>query len=529
MSLKHLSRREIIFVMVGVMLGVLLSSLDSSVVGTAMPKIISDLHGMSEYSWPFTAYMLCSTIIIPISGKMADSYGRKLVYLTGIGIFLLTSTLCGLSQNMIQLIIFRGAQGFGGGIIMASSSAIVGEIFSPRERGKYLGFVASMFGLASLIGPTLGGFITDSFGWRWIFYINIPLGIIALLTVFFALPSAGEDLEKKRIDYPGLIMFVAGIIPFLLAFTWAGNQYAWVSPQILGMFAFSLISFVIFYYIEKKADNPIIPLGLFKNRIFNISIGAMFMGSVTMFGIVIFLPLFVQTVIGKSASGSGQIITPLMLTFVASSIIAGRVISATGKYKLLAICGFGFVIAGAILFFLMGPDVSDVRLIFNMIILGMGLGSTMPTFNIAIQNAFPQNMIGVVTGGVQFFRNMGSTIGAAIMGSVMISRMTYHFNEASIKMSETTHGILSPQVIAMLKNPMTLKDPHMVLQMKQMMSSSPGMFEKVMGMIKNVLTGSLHDVFFISVLSSIMALTFAILLREIPLRDGREKEIGIID
>jgi len=529
MSLKHLSRKEIIFIMLGVMLGVLLSALDSSVVGTAMPKIIADLHGMSEYSWPFTAYMLCSTIIIPISGKMADSYGRKLVYLSGIAIFLLTSALCGLSQNMIQLIMFRGAQGIGGGIIMSSAFAVVGEIFTPRERGKYMGFVTSMFGLSSLIGPSIGGLITDAFGWRWIFYVNIPLGIIAFITVFFALPSAGEDLEKKRIDYPGLITFITGIVPFLLAFTWAGNQYEWVSPQILGMFAFSIIAFVIFYFIEKKADNPIIPLSLFNNKIFNISIGALFMGSVTMFGIIIFLPLFVQTVMGKSASGSGEIITPLMLAFVFSSIVAGRIISATGKYKILAISGFLLVIGGAILFFMMKPDISDAHLILNMLVLGVGLGSTMPTFNIAIQNAFPQNMTGVVTGGVQFFRNMGSTIGAAIMGSVMMARMSYHYTQTVQTMSTLTHGNMPPQVATLMKSPMALKDPHNVMQMKQMMASTPGMFEKVMGLIHSVLIDSLHDVFFISIVSSSLALLCAILLKEIPLRGGREKEIAIID
>lgn len=529
MSLKHLSQKEIVFVMLGVMLGVLLSSLDSSVVGTAMPKIISDLNGMSQYTWPFTAYMLCSTIIIPISGKMADSYGRKLIYLSGIVIFLLSSALCGLSQNMMQLIMFRGLQGIGGGIILSSAFAIVGEIFTPRERGKYMGFVSSMFGLSSLLGPTLGGFITQSFGWRWIFYINIPLGVIALLTVFFALPSAGEDLEKKRIDYPGLITFIMAIVPFLLAFTWAGNEYEWLSPQILGMFAFALVMFAIFYFIEKKADNPIIPLSLFQNKIFNISIGALFMGSVTMFGIILFLPLYMQTVIGKSASGSGIVITPLMLAFVFSSIIAGRIISATGKYKLLAIMGFIFVIAGTILFFCMDPGISDTMLIVNLLVLGVGLGSTMPTFNIAIQNAFPQKMTGVVTGGVQFFRNMGSTIGAAIMGSVMLSRMKVHYHDAADQVSALTHGHVSPQLTALMGNPMALKDPQSIQKMKTMMAGTPGMFEKILAIIKGVLTGALHDVFFLSIMSATLAFVFAVLLKEIPLRDGRQKEIAVID
>jgi EmrB/QacA subfamily drug resistance transporter len=531
MTLAHLSRKEIILVMLGVMLGVLLASLDSSVVGTAMPKIISDLNGMGQYSWPFTAYMLCSTIIIPISGKMADSYGRKLIYLSGIIIFLIASALCGISQTMMQLIIFRGAQGLGGGIILSSAFAIVGELFSPRERGKYMGFVASMFGLSSLLGPTLGGFLTESsvLGWRWIFYINIPLGIIALLTVFFALPSVGEDLEKKRIDYPGLIIFILAIIPFLLAFTWAGNDYAWYSPQIIGMFAFSITGFIIFYFIEQKADNPIIPLGLFSNRIFNISIGAMFMSSVTMFGILIFLPLFVQTVLNKSASGSGMVITPLMLSFVVSAIIGGRVISSTGKYKVQALVGFLFMIAGTILFLFMESDISDNRLIFNLCVLGIGLGSTSPTFNIAVQNAFPQSMTGVVTGGVQFFRNMGSTIGSAIMGSVMLSRMKVHFEAAGAKLNDLSQGHLPGNALSVLKNPMALKDPKKLAEMKSALAPFPGMFGKVMLLIKNAFTGALHDVFFMAVVSAVLAIFFALLLKEIPLREDRQKEIAVID
>jgi EmrB/QacA subfamily drug resistance transporter len=529
MTLANLSRKEIIFVMLGVMLGVLLASLDSSVVGTAMPKIIADLQGMNEYSWPFTAYMLCSTIIIPVSGKMADSYGRKLIYLSGIVIFLLASVLCGFSQTMLQLIIFRGAQGLGGGIILSSAFAIVGELFSPRERGKYMGFVASMFGLSSLLGPTLGGYITDFFGWRWIFYINIPLGIIALVTVFLALPSAGEDLEKKKIDIPGLISFILAIVPFLLAFTWAGNEYAWGSPRIIGMLIFSVMGFVVFYFIEKKADNPIIPLQLFNNRIFNISIGALFMGSVTMFGIIIFMPLFVQTVMGKTASGSGIVITPLMLAFVLSSIVAGWIISATGKYKILAIIGYTLVVTGTILFLFMDAGISDARLIFNLVVLGIGLGSSMPTFNIAIQNAFPQSMIGVVTGGVQFFRNMGSTIGAAIMGSVMLSRMKIHFGEARTQMAEITHAAVSPEFGRLVSNPMALKDPEAVGKMKQAMAAHPGMFESIMGLIKTAFTNALHDVFFMSVITAIAAFIFTILLREIPLREGRQDEIAIID
>jgi EmrB/QacA subfamily drug resistance transporter len=531
MSLAKLSGKEIVFVMIGVMLGVLLAALDSSVVGTAMPKIIADLNGMSRYSWPFTAYMLCSTIIIPISGKMADSYGRKLVYLTGIVIFLVFSAFCGLSQTMMQLILFRGAQGIGGGIILSSAFAIVGELFSPRERGKYMGFVSSMFGLSSLLGPTLGGFITDApnLGWRWIFYINIPLGIIALATVFFALPSAGEDLEKKKIDWPGLVTFIVAIVPFLLGFTWAGNEYEWLSPQILGMFAFSVIAFVVFFAIEKKADNPIIPLSLFKSKIFNVSIGALFMGSVTMFGIIIFLPLFVQTVMGKSASGSGMVITPLMLSFVFSSIIAGRIISATGKYKLLAIIGFLFVIAGTVLFYLMKADTSDINLILNLVVLGVGLGSTMPTFNIAIQNAFPQNMTGVVTGGVQFFRNMGSTIGAAIMGSVMMSRMKVHYTEAAASMGNMPNGHNQSNIGKLMGNPMALKDPKALSEMKQKMSAVPGMYEHVIAMIKVVMTNALHDVFFLSIISASIAFVFAVLLKEIPLREDKQKEIAVID
>jgi len=512
--------------MLGVMLGVLLAALDSSVVGTAMPNIISDLHGIDLYTWPFTAYMLCSTIIIPVSGKMADMYGRKLIYLSGIVIFLAASALCGISWNMMALIVFRGAQGMGAGIILSSAFAVVGELFSPRERGKYMGFVASMFGLSSLLGPALGGFITQTswLGWRWIFYINIPLGIIAFLTVLFALPSAGEDLEKKKIDFLGLGAFIVAIVPFLLGFTWAGKNYAWLSPEILGMFAFSIVFFIIFYFIEKKAESPIIPLQLFRKNIFNISIGAMFMSSVAMFGIVIFLPLFLQAVLGKDPGTSGAIITPMMLSFVFASIVSGRIISATGKYKILSIVGFGFALFGTILFYFMDENVTDFQLYRNMIVLGIGLGGTMPAFNIAVQNAFPQQMTGVVTSGVQFFRNMGSTIGAAIMGSVMISRMKIHFGDIQGKMGLPAG---SGSKLGALADPMAIKDPATMAKLKSTMP--PDMLHKLMGLVKQGLTASLHDVFFISIVAAGIGVGFTFLLKEIPLREDRQKEIGVID
>ena len=335
-----MSNRKITGIMVSVMISLLLAALDSTIVGTAMPKIIGELHGMERYSWPFTAYMLFSTLAIVIFGRLSDVYGRKPVFLFGILFFLFSSALCGLSRSMLQLIIFRGMQGIGGGVLVSSAFIIVGQLFTPRERGKYMGLLVSMFGLASVLGPAVGGLITDHLSWRWVFYVNLPLGAVACTLVVILLPHLPPVAGRKQVDYWGALLLLAALLPLFLALTWADTAYPWLSVQIIGLLLFSALMFLLFFSAERKAVLPILPLSLFDNSIFAVSVVTMFLSSAVMFCGIIYIPLFVQGVLGASATSSGMVTTPMMLGLTVSAIVTGRIISKTGRYKALALISF---------------------------------------------------------------------------------------------------------------------------------------------------------------------------------------------
>lgn len=522
MSFHELDKKQVAYVLVGIMLGVLLAALDSSIVGTAMPTIIKELKGIEHYNWPFTSYMLLSTLIIPVSGKLSDMYGKKLIYSLGIVVFLIGSILCGIAGSLVQLIIYRGLQGLGGGIIISSSFAIVGEIFSPRERGKYMGLVASMFGLASILGPTLGGYITDAWGWRWIFYVNIPLGCIALAAILFALPAHKGDGQKQTFDYAGLAAFILSMVPLLLALSWGGRDYAWNSPTILGLAVFSFIFLGIFIWMERRATNPLIPPKYFNNSIFNVSIAAMFLSSTAMFSTIIFLPLYAQNVLGKSASNTGTVVTPMMLSFVVAAILSGRIVSKTGKYKIIAITGFGISILGMYLLSQMGEKVSDGMLILNMVITGFGLGATTPTFNIAVQNAFPQREIGTVTASFTFFRNLGSSMGAAILGAFMQWDIKPKMEAVLTKIPAGTISKMPPQMAGYLHNPEKLQNPGLL---GQFMQSLPNSLKMQIGLgFRSALSAAVMDVFLIAVFVAFVGFLLAFALKEIPLKSSLHPE-----
>jgi EmrB/QacA subfamily drug resistance transporter len=413
--------KKIVMIMAGVMISLFLAALDETITGTAMPKIIGNLNGMALYNWPFTMYMLCSTIAIPIIGRIADLYGHKLTYIIGIAIFLCSSMLCGFANNMIQFIIFRGIQGIGGGTLIANSFIIVGDLFAPAERAKYMGFVASMFGLASIIGPVLGGMITDMLGWHWIFFMNIPLGMIALIIIIITLPAVKTDTVKRKIDIAGAVFFIMALVPLLLAFTWVGRKYEWLSPQIIGMFLFSIGMLFILGIVEKKTAEPLIPLGHFKNRIFIVSLGEAFVINAVMFGVIMLIPLFIQKVIGSSATTSGAVLTPMSVSLIASAIITGIIITKTGKYKIYGIMALAIIGIGELLLQSIHLHTSHLQIVITTMIMGIGVGISMPVFDLASQNAFPHEQIGSVTSLLQFIRNVGGTVGSAFWGSIMLA------------------------------------------------------------------------------------------------------------
>lgn len=512
------SRRQIVLTMAGVMLGMLLAALDQTVVGTAMPRIIADLNGLQHYAWVFTAYMLASTVTVPIYGKLSDIYGRRPFFLWGMAIFLLGSALSGMSQTMTQLVLFRGLQGLGAGAMMPIVQAIVGDLFPPAERGKWQGLLMAVFGLATIVGPTLGGWLTDNWGWRWVFYVNMPVGAVAVVTAGLTIPGLSHRREHT-IDYLGVATLVAGSVPLLLAFSWAGTEYAWRSPQIAGLLAVGVASLVAFVLVERRAREPIISLALFKNRIFVVSVVASFLASIAMFGTIMYLPLFVQGVIGESATGSGAILTPMMLSFVFSSIIGGQIMARTGRYKALALTSFLVGTVGMFLLSGMNMTTTTGTVVRNMVVTGLGIGVMMSLFTIVVQNAFPFRQLGQVTASLQFFRSVGGGLGVAILGSIMTTR--YHSAFAT-NLPPALGQTVPADRLAALQNPQVLLSPEATTRIQESFAAfgaqGNALFDQLMLAIRLSLATAITDLFLIGTGMMALALVATLLLREIPLR-----------
>jgi EmrB/QacA subfamily drug resistance transporter len=419
------------------MVVLLLSSLDQTVVGVAMPRIIAELHGLSLIAWLTTAYMLTSTVFVPIYGKLSDLYGRKTILVFGIVVFLLGSWLCGASGEfgdlpligggMNQLILFRAIQGIGGAALFTMTFTIIADLFEPRERGKFMGIFASVFGISLVLGPLAGGFFTDLgtvslfgqefAGWRGVFYVNVPIGLLALFMIAFKMPTLGRRVPG-RVDYLGAIFFMAAVTPFLLALTW-GNQYGWLSPRVLSSFGAAIVSLGIFFAVEVGNPDALMPLGLFRNRVFSIANAAAFLVSMAFMGVISFLPLYMQVVRGVDATKSGLSMLPLLGGLMATSVLSGFLASKTGRYKPFILAGYVGVLVGVILLSRIGPDTTTLDLGWRMFIVGIGIGPTQSLFNLAIQNAVPAAQIATATSTSQFFRQIGSTVGVTLFGTML--------------------------------------------------------------------------------------------------------------
>jgi EmrB/QacA subfamily drug resistance transporter len=421
-----LSHRQILVIMSGLMMGMFLAALDQTIVSTALPTIVGDFHRSDLLSWVITSYLLASTATTPLWGKAGDLYGRKRIFQLAIVIFLVGSVLCGAAQNMYELIAFRGLQGIGGGGLISLVFAIIGDVIPPRDRGRYQGYFGAVFGVSSVVGPLAGGFFVDSLSWRYIFYINVPLGIAALVVTnrVLRLPMRRRLV---RIDWWGALLLVAGVSCILLGTQSGGTDYPWGSWQIVGLFAAGVLILVGFVIREATAPEPILPLGLFRMQIFTVSNIIAFVSGVAMFGALAFLPQYLQLVHGVSATESGLLLLPLLVGLLIMSIGSGRYISSSGKFRWFPLVGTILVTAGLAMLTTIGAHTSLGLISIYIFVFGSGLGLFMQVLTLVVQNAVPMAQLGVATSSVTFFRSMGGALGASALGAVLTSRIAAEF------------------------------------------------------------------------------------------------------
>ena len=518
MEQENRSKKRTAWILIGAMAGILLASLDSNVVSTAMPKIIGSLNGTAYYTWPVTAYLLAMTISMPLVGKLSDVYGYKPIYFFGIVVFLAGSVLCGVSQSIMQFIVFRGLQGIGGAVLISNTMAIIGILFPPADRAKYGSIVSAASGVASLVGPVLGGLITDWLNWRWVFFVNLPIGVLALLILVFAFPASHAAKNGGKIDFAGAAVLVAALVPMLLALSWGGEQYAWNSVPIIGMLAFAVVMLIVFGRIERKAGDPIIPMSLFQNSVFNFSAVEMFLFNGVMMACIIFVPLFLQEVKGLSPSSSGAVITPMMVSLIVGVMISGMVISGTCRYKLLAVVGFLVMGAGTGILMLLNGGSDDAVIVAAMVVMGLGIGIAMAVFNVTAQNVFPNSRMGVVTSSIQFFRMMGQTVASSVLGTIFSSSLSKGIGTLNVSAFPT-------QVTHRLTDGSSIADSASVSAMKAMVPVGllPD-FEILLSQARQVLSGSIHLVFVICAAVTLASLLLVLFMKEVPMSRQSEAE-----
>ncbi|MEY2532588.1 MAG: hypothetical protein QOF29_498 [bacterium] len=495
---QPLSQRQVLAAFSAMMLATLLAALDQTVVATALPQIVTDLKSFEQLSWVITAYLLAATVTVPLYGKLSDIYGRRRLFVVSIAIFLIGSVLCGAAQSMGQLIAFRALQGIGAGGLLPLAQAAIGDLFSPRERGRYQGYIGAMWATAAIAGPLIGGTLTDAASWRWIFYVNVPLGALALIVVLKTMPAPARAVSH-RIDYAGAAVLTAAATCVLLACTWGGTTYPWDAPQVLGTAVAGVVLLAVFLRIERRVEEPVLPLGLFRMRIFAVStVGGLVVGAV-LFAVSIYVPVYSQAVQQVSATSSGVILIPFSLAWVASATITGQMISRTGRYRPFPIAGGAMVLVGLILLALLDAGSSPAWVGTILAVAGFGMGMTFQPYVIATQNAVDPANLGIATATIQFFRSMGGSLAVAALGTLLANRLAAGLEER-----------LGPDASRVDTN--------------RLLEGSGAVPADLAAGTHAALADALHAVFIAAVPLGVLAIVMALMLDEIPLRTRRTPE-----
>lgn len=528
--MTHLTEKKKIIIMIAIMVAVFFSAINQTIIGVAMPRIIAKLGGMDYYTWVITIYLLTMAVASILVGKLSDIYGRKPFILAGIGLFTVGAFFSGFSSDIFQLIIFRGVTGFGAGIIMSTSFTAIGDLYLPRERARWTGLMSGIFGIASVLGPLMGGYIVDHLNWQWVFWVFLPLGIVAFIMIALLFPKVPRR-EGESIDYVGSAFLTVTIVALLLAFSLAGSgpgEYAWTSWQIIGLFGLTILGLIAFMITETKVKSPVLPLALFKNDIVTLSNIALFLLSAGMMGVMIYAPFFIQGVKGISPSGSGYMMMPMSIVMVFATAFAGLFMTKTGKYKAMAITGLSTAAVGITLLSTISAATPIYLMILFLSIIGIGLGLCMPVFSLTVQNAVPLRELGVASASSQLFRNLGNTIGVGILGSVMSSRMAKRMMEMFSSEQAAEQSQLPPgqaeQMEALMNPEILLDQPKLEEIQAQMPADLLPFANQMIDAIRDVFSDALTTTFFAGAIIMFVGVIVAIFVRAIPLVSAQDYE-----
>jgi EmrB/QacA subfamily drug resistance transporter len=511
----ELSPSRKVFATIGIGLALFLASLDQSIVGNAMPRIVSEFNGLEHFAWVVTSYLVASTTMTPISGKLGDLFGRKPLLLVGMGGLVAASALCGQSRGMGELIAFRGLQGLFAGTLMACVFASLGDIYPMHVRARMTGMFTGIFGLSSVVGPTLGGYLTDTLGWRWVFYVNVPVGALAITAVALALPARPHRASWRDIDFAGAAALAATLVPMLIAFSLT-REHGFASALVLGLLVFAAAMAAAFFVIEQRAAHPMVPFTLWKNRTFAISMLGSFCVAFAMFGAIVYISLVYQGVLGIPATDAGLLITPLMVGLMITSTITGPLMGRVKRYRFIGTAGTLATTIGLFLLSRVVPGTPRGDVVRDLVLIGAGIGATMPLYTTAVMSALPPQFLGVASSQAQFWRNIGSTVGVSILGAVMAHQL-------ATRMHNTLSGLgLPPALQGSLgagANAQALFDPaHIAAARAALPPALQGRYDAALLAVRHALAGALGTVFLYATAVGVLAVVFSLLLREVPLR-----------